>query len=161
MRAGRLGALLAGLLALGTVLMLTGCGGGGGSTVPSVAQLPLVPGSSIVAQARQCDRGAAAYCTVEVVVVSRRYKTSDDLLADERSHLVSLGWSRESAEIGNEHAADSPGNKLRVTYATAINDLTGIQLNWITRSRTISLALSHALFQRVPALSMMLEFSSG
>jgi len=142
-------------------LALAACGGSSAPSVPNVAQLPLVPGSTVVAQAQQCDHGASAYCALQIVVVSRRYRTSDDLLADERARLVSLGWSRESAEVGNEHAADSPGNKLRVTYATAFNDLTGIQLDWIQRSRPISLALSHALFQRVPALSMMLEFSSG
>jgi hypothetical protein len=146
------------LLALGMVV--AGCGSSG-AHVPEVAKLPLVPGTRIVAQARQCDRGANPYCAVEIVLVGRSYKTSQDLLAVERERLVSLGWTREGADTGNEHAADSPGHKLRVTYATALGDLTGIDLGWIKRPRRITLALSRAVFQRTAALSMMLELSTS
>jgi hypothetical protein len=128
--------------------------------MPDLTQLPLVPGTQIVARARQCDKGAAAYCAVEIVVVGRSYRTSQDLLGVERERLVSLGWTREGADTGNEHAADSPGHKLRVTYATALGDLTGIDLGWIKRPRPITLALSRTVFQRTAALSMMLELST-
>lgn len=129
--------------------------------VPQASQLPLVSGSKIVAQVKQCDKGANAYCALELVVVGSSYKNSQDFLGIERERLVTLGWTREGADTGNEHAVDSPGHKLRLTYATALGDLTGIDLGWIKRPRPITLALSRTLFQRAPALSMMLEFSTS
>jgi hypothetical protein len=120
-----------------------------------------VPGTKIVAQARQCDAGGSAYCAVEIVLAGPSYKDSQDLLGVERERLVSLGWTREGADTGNEHAADSPGHKLRVTYATALGDLTGIDLGWIKRPQPITLALSRSVFQRTAALSMMLELSTS
>jgi hypothetical protein len=155
MRARRLGAALLALLAL------SGCGPSSSPSVPDVSKLPLVPGAEVVAKARQCDNGKASYCAVEIVVVGRSYKSSQDLLGVERERLVTLGWTREGADTGNEHAADSPGHKLRVTYATALGDLTGIDLGWIKRPQPITLALSHAVFQRTAALSMMLELSTS
>lgn len=154
----RVGRLVLALLALGAVL--AGCGSSG-NQAPDLAQLPLVRGTSIVARATQCDQGSNAYCAVEIVLVGRSYKTSQDLLGVERERLVSLGWTREGADTGNEHAADSPRHKLRVTYSTALGDLTGIDLGWIKRPRPITLALSRSVFQRTPALSMMLELSTG
>jgi hypothetical protein len=159
MRAGRLGAPTLTLLVL--VAALAGCGQSSTPHTPALAQLPLVRGSDVVAQATQCDRGAAVYCAVELVVVGPKYGSSDDLLGSERRRLVALGWTRESGDTGNEHAADSPGHKLRVTYATAQGDLTGIVLGWIKRPRPIALALSRTLFRRSAALSMMLEVSSS
>jgi predicted small lipoprotein YifL len=150
---------LAVLVALGAAL--AGCGSSGTRHVPDLAKLPLVPGTEIVARARQCDKGNHPYCAIEIVLVGRSYKTSQDLLGVERERLVSLGWTREGADAGNEHAADSPGHRLRVTYATALTDLTGIELGWIKRARPIAPALSRAVFQRTPALSMMLELSTS
>jgi hypothetical protein len=155
MRAGR---LVSALLALGVAL--AGCGSGASHT-PDLSKLPLVPGTEVIVKARQCDNGSNPYCAVQIVLVGRSYKDSQDLLGVERERLVSLGWMREGADTGNEHAADSPGHKLRVTYATALADLTGIDLGWIKRPRPITLALSHAVFQRTPALSMMLELSTS
>jgi hypothetical protein len=146
------------LLALGVAL--GGCGSGGSHT-PDLSKLPLVSGTKVVAQARQCDKGSNPYCAVQIVVVGNTYKNSQDLLGVERERLVSLGWTREGADTGNEHAADSPGHKFRVTYATALADLTGIDLGWIKRPRPITLALSQSVFQRRPALSMMLELSTS
>jgi hypothetical protein len=147
------------LFALGVAL--AGCGSGGTRHVPDLSQLPLVPGVKIVAQARQCDKGDNPYCAVEIVLVGRSYKSSQDLLGIERERLVTLGWTREGADAGNEHAADSPGHKLRVTYATALTDLTGIELGWIRRAHRITVALSRTVFQRTAALSMMLELSTS
>ena len=48
-----------------------------------------------------------------------------------------------------------------MTYATAYGDLKGIDLGWIKRSRTITLALSRALFDRASAMSVMLEVGSS
>jgi hypothetical protein len=140
---------------------LSSCGSSRAPAVPDLAQLPLVPGSKIVAQTRDCDTGAAAFCAVEIVLVNGAYRTSADLLGREREQLVAQGWSREGADVGGEHAADSPGGKLRLTYATAQGDLTGIDLGWIKRPQPITLALSRVLFQRTSALSMMLEFSTS
>jgi hypothetical protein len=141
-------------------LAVAGCGGGG-SQVPDVSRLPLVDGASVVARAQQCDRGADAYCTVELVVADSRYHSSLDLLKSERRHLHEVGWSLANGDTGNENAADSPGHQLRVTYSTADGDLQGIELGWIQRPRTITLALSRVLFARSAALSMMLERGSG
>jgi hypothetical protein len=143
------------------LLALSACGSSSSPSAPDVSELPLVPGAEIVAQARQCDKGQSPYCAIQIVVVGHSYKTSQDLLGVERERLVSLGWTREGADTGNEHAADSPGHKLRVTYATALGDLTGIDLGWIKRPRRITLALSRAVFQRKAALSMMLELSTS
>jgi hypothetical protein len=142
------------------VLWLAGCGSSA-PRVPDVSRLPLVDGTSIVARARQCDRGASAYCAIELVVVDPRFANSEELRKAERDRLVASGWSRASGDTGNEHAADSPGHRLRVTYATAQADLQGIDLGWIQRSRSVTLALSRALFARTAALSMMLELGSS
>jgi hypothetical protein len=114
-----------------------------------------------VAAVRQCDRGSGPFCAVELVVVARRYRTSDALLASERRQLRKLGWTGTGGDTGDEQAADSPGHKLRLTYATAYGDLKGIDLGWIQRSRRITLALSHVLFNRSAAMSLMLELGAS
>jgi hypothetical protein len=128
--------------------------------MPDVARLPLVVGTRVVASARQCDAGANAFCSVQLVVVGPRYPSSDALLRAEHRRLLSLGWSGANADTGEQHAADSPGRKLRVTYATAFGDLLGLDLGWIHRSNTVELALSHAMFDRSSAMSMLLEEGS-
>ncbi|HTU96428.1 MAG TPA: hypothetical protein VMF14_11355, partial [Solirubrobacteraceae bacterium] len=57
---------------------------------------------------------------------------------------------------GNETAADSPGHELRLTFATAYEDLLGIDSNWVQRTAEITHALSSTMFDRAPALSIML-----
>jgi hypothetical protein len=141
-------------------LVIAGCGAGA-PQVPDVKRLPLVSGASVVTQAQRCDRGANAYCAVELVIVAPRFRNSVDLLKGERRHLRELGWSGANGYTGDERSAESPGRKLRITYATAAGDLKGIDLGWIDRSRPVTLALSRALFTRSPALSMMLEYGSG
>jgi hypothetical protein len=156
MRATRLGAGILAAVAVGA----SGCGGGG-AQAPAVSKLPLIDGASVIAQAQQCDRGANAYCAVELVIVDRRFRTSTDLMHAERDRLTGLGWSLADGDTGNEHAADSPGHKLRVTYATAEGDLLGIDQGWIKRPQGITLTLSRVLFDRAPAISVMLEKGSG
>lgn len=136
---------------------LAGCGSDGGHRSPEVGKLPLAPGSKVVAQVRKCDRGQNAYCAVELVVVDRRYANSWKLVDGERQSLSQHGWTQTNADTGDEHAAQSPGHKLRVTYATAIGDLKDVELGWVTRSRAISLALSKTIFDRAAAMSVMLE----
>jgi hypothetical protein len=139
---------------------LGGCGASGGDRSPKLSGLPLVSGARVVATARQCDPGANAYCAVELVVVSPSHRSSAVLVARERRTLVVHGWSVDKAVNGDEQAAESPGHKLRVTFATAYGDLKDIELGWIKRSHTISLALSHVMFNRAAAMSLMLEIGS-
>jgi hypothetical protein len=121
----------------------------------------MVAGASVVAEVKQCDRGANSFCALELVVVDTRYKTSRDLVRSEHRLLKRSGWSSANADTGEQRAADSPGHKLRVTYATAYGDLKGIDLGWIQRPRKITLALSHALFDRSAAMSIMLEIGNA
>jgi hypothetical protein len=143
------------VLAAGT---LAGCGGG--DRTPSIDRLPLAPGSSIVSRVRQCNSGSNAYCAIELVVVNKRSANSLALIAQERQALTQRGWTNTHANNGDEHAALSPGDKLRVTYATAYGDLKDIELGWISRAKPISVALSRALFARAAAMSVMLEIGS-
>ncbi len=134
-----------------------GCGAGGKRHGPDVAQLPLVHGASVVARVRQCDRGANAFCAIELVVTDRRYKTSSDLVDAQHAQLRKHGWTGGSGDTGDQKAADSPGHKLRVTYGTASGDLKDVDLGSIERPRKITLALSRTLFDQAPAMSIMLE----
>jgi hypothetical protein len=147
--------------ALGALTALTaalaGCGQSSSARTPDLASLPLVRGASVVAKVKDCDRGASSFCAWELVLVDRRFKSSLDLLNGEHRLLRKSGWSGANGDTGEQHAADSPGHKLRVTYATAYGDLKGIDLGWIQRPRAITLALSRALFDRAAALSVMLE----
>jgi hypothetical protein len=137
---------------------LAGCGGG--DRTPDLARLPLAPGSRIVARAQQCDAGSNAYCAVELVVVDPAWHDSGSLVFAEKRILAHHGWAADRGANGDEHAAESPGDKLRVTYASAYGDLKDIELGWIKRSHAISVALSHTLFDRSAAMSVMLEIGS-
>ncbi len=139
------------------ILLVSGCGQSGTKRVPSVEQLPLVSGARIVTQIRRCDPGANAYCAWELVVVDRGYHSSDALMVSERHRLLREGWSTANAETGEQEAANSPGHRLRVTYATASGDLKGIDLGWIKRSPNVALELSRTMFEHTAALSMLLE----
>ena len=111
----------------------------------------------MLARVRQCDPGANAYCAIEEVIVDQRYASSMDLLQSEKHTLKSLGWTGTGGDAAQERAADSPGHKLRVTYATAQDELLDNDLGWIQRPRTITLALSKTVFDRSSALAVMLE----
>lgn len=145
----------------GCGVALAGCGESSASTPLSIAQLPLVRGASVVTQARQCDRGANAFCAIEAVIVARAAGSSGALVASERRRLRKLGWSGSGGDNGVERAAESPGQRLRVTYATGADDLTGIDLGWIKRPRPIALTLSRLMFDGTPAMSVMLEVGSA
>lgn len=141
----------------GCSLALAACGGGGASGRLSLRQLPLVPGATVLTQTRQCDRGTDAFCAVEAVIVGPSFTSSGALVESEHRHLHSLGWTTSAGDDGDEVAADSPGHKLRVTYATAVDDLIGIDEKWIKRPPNIKFTLSRTLFNRTPAMSIMLE----
>jgi hypothetical protein len=155
MTAGRVVVVVA--LAAGA---LAGCGGSGGDRSPNLSGLPLASGSRVVARAKQCDGGSNAYCALELVVVDPAFRDSGVLVTAEKRSLAHHGWMADNGPNGDERAAESPGDKLRVTYATAYGDLKDIELGWIKRARPISLALSHTLFGREAAMSVMLEVGS-
>jgi hypothetical protein len=144
-------------LALLTALWLAGCGASGATRKPSVRDLPLVHGAQVIAKVNLCDKGANAFCALDVVIVDRQYRSAEQLFTDEHLRLKARGWTITGGDTGDERAADSPGHKLRLTYSTASGDLQGIDLGWIARPRPITLTLSHLLFAGTPALSMMLE----
>jgi hypothetical protein len=140
--------------------LLAGCGSGGART-PSLSGLPLVAGAQVVAQEKACDPGAAAYCALQLVVVDPQYHTSTDLVAGEHRLLLAHKWSGATGDTAAQKAADSPGHKLRVTYATAADDLTGSEFKFIQRTHSIDVALSHTMFARQSAMSVMLEIGTG
>jgi hypothetical protein len=165
MTAGRLGATsrafvaLAALCAIGAGI--AGCGSSSSPHRPDAAQLPLVRGANVVARVHSCDRGADRFCAIELVVVDRRYRSSTDLVEDEHAQLRKHGWTGGQGDTGEQKAADSPGHKLRVTYATASGDLRGVDLGSIQRPRKITLALSRVMFDQAPAMSIMLEVGAS
>jgi hypothetical protein len=141
--------------------VVAGCGGSGSSASISLSRLPLVAGATVVAQRTQCDPGTSAFCAVEAVIVDRGFGSSGALLAAERHQLHSLGWSDTAGDNGKELAAESPGRKVRVTYATAQGDLLGSDEGWIKRPGLIVLTLSRTMYQRAAAMSVMLEAGSA
>lgn len=147
--------------ALALLLILGGCGSGAATRTPTVGRLPLVPGAHVTAQVRECDSGSSAYCTIELVVLDHRYVSSDTLATDEGRHLQKLGWSIANGDTGVEAAANSPNRNLRVTFATASDDLRGIDMGWIKRAQPITTALSKSMFDRDAAMSMMLEVGAS
>jgi hypothetical protein len=156
MTAGRLGAVAA-LIAF----VVAGCGSAPARRTPDPAGLPLVAGTRVVASARHCDTGSNAFCVIEMVAVNPRFSTASKLLAAQSDQLRSLGWTPAGPEIGEERAAESPGHRLWASLATAYGDLKGVDLGWITRSRSIALALSKAMFERAPAISIKLQAGSS
>jgi hypothetical protein len=146
-----------GLALLPIALAVSGCGRASSTPSPTLSKLPLVSGANVVAQVHQCDKGANAFCAIELVVVGRGFKSSVDLVKAQRRRLKELGWAGVAPDDGQQRAAASPGQKLRITYATAAADLLGIDLEWIKRPRPITLALAHAMFDRTPAMSILLE----
>jgi hypothetical protein len=109
----------------------------------------------------QCDKGAAGFCAYELVVVAPGYSSSMALLESERRHLLKMGWSGAAPDTGQQRAAESPGHKLRLTYATAYGDLLGWDFGWIKRPWPIVRALDRAMWNRASALSLMLETGSS
>jgi hypothetical protein len=147
--------MLAGLA--GCLLLLAGCGSGGAAKPLSVSQLPLIPGASVTTQARQCDEGKNAFCTIEAVIVNPHASSSGAFMDSEQKKLHSLGWTTSAGDDGDEVASDSPGHKVRVTYATAVDDLIGLDEKWIKRPWPIWAALTQSMYSGTPAMSVMLE----
>jgi hypothetical protein len=148
---GRPTAALAALLAL--VVVLAGCGGDA-PRHPSLSSVPLVPGGQVVVRANACDAGANAYCALDLVVVNPHFKSAESFVTGERRWLKHNRWLPVSAQTGDEQSADQPGGRIRVTFSTAALDLKDIDLGWIKRPRAIALALSHAIYDGSPAMSV-------
>jgi hypothetical protein len=148
--------------AAAAALTLAACGGQTqAQRTPDVNKLPLVAGAKVSLRVHECDTGANSFCGWELLVVAPRYRSSDDLVKDEHALLKKSGWTGADADTGGQHAADSPGHKLRVTYATASGELQRIINGDTRRSRQLELALSHTMFARAAAMSMLLEVGAS
>jgi hypothetical protein len=148
--------------ALALVLTLGGCGATSeANRTPAASSVPLVPGSKIVEQTRRCDQGKNAFCAVDLVVVNPTYYSSDELALDESHVLRQAGWSLADGDTGLQSAANSPGHKVRLTYATAMDDLRSVDLGTINRPWPITYALSNSMFDRAAAMSMRLEVGAS
>jgi hypothetical protein len=144
-------------LSLLTLVALAGCGSASSTSSYNVGRLPLVPGSTIITQSKHCDSGSSPYCALEGVVVNRRYTSSGAFVASQVRLLHQLGWKYSAGDDGYEVAANSPDQKVRLTFAPAVEDLIGLDEHWITRSWPIWAALDQTIFSRTPAMSIMLE----
>jgi hypothetical protein len=145
-------------IATASAAALAGCGGGARS--PTLASLPLVPGAHVVTNVRRCDQGSKPYCALELVVADSHYESSRALVLAERNLLRASHWTGASAQTADELADESPGHKLRVTYATAYGDLKGINLGWIQRTRQIQRSLSAQMFAGATAMSAQIQSGS-
>jgi hypothetical protein len=144
------------VVAVVVVAVVVITGRGGTPRAIGLRNIPLPDGARVVTHVRSCDRGVHPYCAIQVVIVGDRYTSSAALRATYAQQLAKLGWTTAKGPDGNETAADSPGHELRLTYATAYEDLLGVDSNWIQRTAAISHSLSNAMFDRSPALSLML-----
>jgi hypothetical protein len=141
-------------------LALAGCGSSSHHT-PNLGKVPIVAGSRTVFRNVACDAGANAYCGIALVVYNRSYHSSEDLLAAERNELHAHGWTDANGDVGPETAADSPGHKIHLTYASANGELDAIDYGWVKRPRAMTLALSNSIFANTAALAMEVELDSG
>lgn len=145
------------LTVVAVLVAVAGCGSGSTPSSLNLNKVPLVPGATIATTSTQCDHGDNPFCAIEAVIVDPSFSSSGALVAREDRILHRSGWKSSAGDDGNEVAAASPGQKLRVTFATAINDLIGIDEQWIKRSWKITTSLDQAIFKRTPAISIMLE----
>jgi hypothetical protein len=154
----RLRALLAVIVG---ILTVAGCGQSARHRRLAVIGAPLVHGARVVAQARSCDRGAQAYCSLQLVVVGSRFRSSTELLVAEEGRLKALGWTSTVGDTPKERSADSPGHRLRLSLAIAPDDLLSWDQGQVKRRPPIAHALAHAMFERAPTLSLMLQTGSS
>jgi hypothetical protein len=146
------------VVAAAAAVGLIGCGGQGNTPVSaSLADMPLAPGAKIVYHQRRCDAGVSSYCSVQFVLTGARYPSSAALRDAQLGLLKRAGWGFAHGETDAERAAQSPHGNMRVTYATAFNDLLSLDQGTIERAPGVSRALSRQLFSRTPALSGILQ----
>ncbi len=142
-------------------MIIAGCGASQAQRTLTAKDIPLVPGAQIAVQAHACDRGSRVYCSVDLVVVDHHYVSSDVLALDESHVLRKHGWSLADGETAFQTGANSPGHKLRLTFASATGDLRQIVLGQINRPWPITYALSNSMFDRTAAMSMRLEVGTS
>ena len=140
-----------------TALALAGCGHAASTAALRSEVVPLPPGAEIVAQERQCDRGANAFCALELAVIDPSLRSSGDLVTLEGRTLGQAGWTSVPGDAGNERGADSPSQKFHLSYGTSLADLVGAGAGWFKRAHTIALVLSRQLLGRVPAIALSLQ----
>jgi hypothetical protein len=121
----------------------------------------VVGGARVVAQAHSCDRGADAYCSLQLVVVGSGFDSATDLLKAEEGRLRRLGWTWTQGDTPKERSADSPGHRLRLSLALAQDDLLSWDQTQARRRPAIARALARTMFERAPALSLMLVTGSS
>jgi hypothetical protein len=155
------GAAVVVVAVLVVVVVIVTTGRGGTPRAIGLRNIPLPAGTRVVTNIRSCDRGINPYCAQQVVIVGDRYPSSTALRTAYGQQLAKLGWTMAKGPDGNETAADSPSHELRLTYATAYEDLLGVDSKWIQRTAAISHSLSTAMFNRAPALSIMLVRGSS
>jgi hypothetical protein len=154
------GAFAGGVAGLALAAAVAGCGGSGPHT-PNLKKVPMVSGSRTVFQTMACDPGANAYCGIDLVVYNRAYRNSQEFLTAERNELHAHGWTDANGDVGPETAADSPGHKIHLTYASANGELDAIDYGWVKRPRSMTLALSNSIFVNTAALALEVEIDSG
>ncbi len=135
------GVIVAAIVAVAVVIVATGRGGT--PRAIGLKNIPLVAGTRVLTQVRSCDRGANPYCALQVVIVGDRYPHLAGAAHRLRRRSCS-SWAGPPprAPTATETAADSPGHELRLTFATAYEDLLAIDLGWIQRTAPISHSLS-------------------
>ena len=139
------------------LLALAGCGSATSTGSLGLGRVPLLPGSTIITQSKACDTGSNPFCALEAVVVNHRFSSSGSFVASEDRLLQQLHWKANAGDDGDEVARNSPNQKLRLTFATGLNDLVGIDEHWIRRTWPIEWTLHQTIFTRTPAMSIMLE----
>jgi hypothetical protein len=149
------------MIGLAGCLVLAGCGGASNHRAVGLKDVPLPRGAHVTARVTVCDRGTNAYCAEQMVVTGARFASSADLFNSENARLRQLGWSDNRGDTGKQLAAQSPGNEYRMYFDTAYNDLLALDMGWIHRSAPIGRALSEAIFDRAPAISVMLVRGSS
>jgi hypothetical protein len=149
---------LAVVMTAAAVVGLAGCGGQGNTPVSaSLADMPLAPGAKVVFHQRRCDPGVSSYCSVQFVLAGPRYASSAALRDAQLAVLKRAGWGSAHGETDAERAAQSPHGNLRMTFATAFNDLLSLDQGTIERAPGFGRSLSRQLFSQTPALSGILQ----
>jgi hypothetical protein len=148
---------------LAAAVLIAACGQTGDHRSSlTVGGVPLAGGAHVVARARSCDRGANPYCSLQMVIVAGAgVRDATQLLAREQARLRERGWTSTVGDTPKERSADSPGGKLRLSYALAADDLLSFDQGQIKRRPGIARALARAMFERAPALSLMLQTGSS
>lgn len=120
-------------------------------------RLPLVDGARVIYQEKSCDPGKHTFCGVQMVVADHQFTSSGALATGEASRLQRLGWTLQQGEINQERTALSPSGKLRIIYASAPQELLAVDFGWAMRTPALISSLDRTMFDRTPAMLLVLE----